>query len=278
VSFDVRGFLADLHGTIDTHPGVNHLFLARCATNPFSREDYKVFGLQHYPLVGLFTTYMEKLLIRGPDSNCKSWIAKVLVDEYGEGSDGDDHAVLYRGYLSSCGVTEGEEDRVPLNAHVVDFVRTHLRLVEEEPFLVGLGALGPGHEWSIPKMFAQVIEGLERAGFTEREISYFKLHVVQDEDHGLWLEEALAELIKTPADAELVRRGTLASLEARARFWDGVQSEVVSWRQPLTRKTPQELLRRRLSRPESRLAAMAQRLGPVPPVYRPQVRALAGLH
>lgn len=276
-TFDVRGFLAELHHTIDQHPGVNHMFLARCATSPFTREDYKVFGMQHYPLVGLFTTYMENLLIRGPDSNCKSWIAKVLVDEYGEGSDGDDHAVLYRRYLEACGVGLDEENQVALDRRVVDFVRTHLRLVQEEPFLVGLGALGPGHEWSIPKMFAPVIEGLERAGFEDAEIAYFRLHVIQDEDHGIWLEEALAELIRSQADADMVLRGTLASLEARALFWDGVQAQVVAWRQPLARSTMGERLRLRLGRPDSRLASLAQRLPQVPPAYRPQVRALAGL-
>ena len=32
-------------------PAVNHLFLNRLATSPFSRQDYRVFGENHYPLV-----------------------------------------------------------------------------------------------------------------------------------------------------------------------------------------------------------------------------------
>ena len=51
-----RTFLRDLRDEVETHPGVNHVFLARCATSPFTREDYRVMGLQHFPLVGLFTT------------------------------------------------------------------------------------------------------------------------------------------------------------------------------------------------------------------------------
>ena len=61
-------FLRQLRKDIAAHPGVSHVFLSRLATTPFTRQDYKVFGLHHYPLVGLFTTYMEHLLIRGPDS------------------------------------------------------------------------------------------------------------------------------------------------------------------------------------------------------------------
>ena len=43
MSFDARTFLADLKVEVAEHPGVNHTFLARVGTSPFTREDYKVF-------------------------------------------------------------------------------------------------------------------------------------------------------------------------------------------------------------------------------------------
>jgi pyrroloquinoline quinone (PQQ) biosynthesis protein C len=229
----VREFLAALRREIETHPGVNHLFLARCATAPFSREDYKVFGENHYPLVCVFTSYLERLLIRAPSSEAKLWLAKVLVDEYGEGSEGEDHATLYGHFLRAAG------SRIPDSPHEVkvpgpafEFISEHRRIVTEEPFLVGLGAVGPGHEWAIPKMFDAVIPGLRRAGFTKEEMLYFDLHVAQDVDHGAWLEEALAQFGQTEEARTQIRRGALLSLEARSRFWSGVQTAVVHWRQP----------------------------------------------
>ncbi len=83
MTFDARRFLKDLRNEVESHPAVNHTFLARVGTSPFTREDYRVFGLQHYPLVGMFTNYMERLLINAPDTTAKCWLAKVLVDEYG---------------------------------------------------------------------------------------------------------------------------------------------------------------------------------------------------
>ena len=213
-----RPFLAELRREIEAHPGVNHLFLARCATSPFSREDYKVFGENHSPLVCVFTNYLERLLIRAPSSEAKLWLAKVLVDEYGEGSRGEDHATLYGHFLRSCGSRVPNEQattKVPEPAY--EFVLEHRRIVTEEPFLVGLGAVGPGHEWAIPKMFASVIPGLQRAGFTPEEILYFTLHVAQDVDHGAWLEEALAQFGQTDEKQREIRRGAMLSLEARAR-------------------------------------------------------------
>ncbi|MFO0740965.1 MAG: iron-containing redox enzyme family protein [Labilithrix sp.] len=232
-SSTVREFLAKLRTEIETHPGVNHLFLARIATAPFSKEDHRVFGENHYSLVCVFTNYLERLLIRAPSSEAKLWLAKVLVDEYGEGSEGEDHATLYAHFLRACGSSVPDSagaTKVPPPA--LEFIREHRRIVTEEPFLVGLGAVGPGHEWAIPKMFDSVIPGLRRAGFTPEEMLYFDLHVAQDVDHGAWLEEALAQFGQTEQSRAQIRRGALLSLEARQRFWTGVQSAVVRWRQP----------------------------------------------
>lgn len=227
-----RAFLADLRREIERHAGVNHPLLARLRHVPFTRQDYRVFGLQHYSLVGTFTTYLEHLLVKAPSSQAKSWIAKVLVDEYGEGSEGKDHAELYREFLRSTGSPEGEEYETPLHRDVTGFVAEHLRICRDEPFLVGLGAVGPGHEWSIPRMFPPIIAGLGAAGFQPDEIRYFTLHVLQDEDHGSWLEEALATFAEAPEAQAQIRRGALLSLAARARFWSAVQDQIVRYRQP----------------------------------------------
>lgn len=245
---NAKEFLKTLRKEVESHPGVAHPFLSRAAQVPFTREDYRVIGLQHYPLVGRFTTYLEHLLLSAPDSDSKSWIAKVLVDEYGEGSEGKDHAELYREYLQSCGASNEEIFITPLHPAVTHFVKEHLRIVREEPFLVGLGALGPGHEWAIPKMFPMIVKGLRNAGFQEKEILYFALHMEQDIDHGLWLEEALERFAVQKTAQKEIRKGALLSLEARRQFWDGVQSKVVQWRQPLSfHLRPNSILRRRKS-------------------------------
>jgi pyrroloquinoline quinone (PQQ) biosynthesis protein C len=227
-----REFLRELRKEIEAHPAVNHLFLNRCATSPFSREDYRVFGENHFALVCVFTSYLERLLVRAETSDAKLWLAKVLVDEYGEGSEGEDHATLYARFLRACGSTMPDEKDGKVPAPALGFIREHRRIVEREPFLVGLGAVGPGHEWAIPKMFDAVIPGLRRAGFTGDEMMYFTLHVAQDVDHGAWLEEALVRFGSSDEARRLIRRGALLSLDARGRFWSGVQRAVVTWRQP----------------------------------------------
>ena len=229
---EAKQFLRHLRREIEAHPAVNHLFLNRLATSPFATHDYLVFARNHYPLVCVFTHYLERLRVRAPDSDAKLWLAKVLVDEYGEGSEGKDHSEMYARFLSAAGgdPEQVKAARLPPPAH--RFIAEHRRIVSEAPFLEGLGAVGPGHEWAIPKMFDAVIPGLRRAGFDEHEIAYFTLHVEQDDDHGSWLEEALERYATGDEARAQIRRGALASLAARYAVWEGVQREVVLFRQP----------------------------------------------
>ena len=225
-----REFLRSLREEIRCHPGVGHSLLGRMLTDPRTRHDFKILASQHYPLVANFTTYMELLLLRAPNSEAKRWLAKVLVDEYGERSHGDDHAAAYRTFMHAAGIAPGSEAHYPLHPEVVGFIREHYRICTQEPFLVGLGAVGPGHEWSIPIMFGHVTAGLGKAGFAAQEVLYWSMHLDQDADHGAWLEEALAGFCETAEARCQIRRGALLSLKAREQFWWGVLDKINSER------------------------------------------------
>ncbi len=223
---DARAFLASLRDEVEHHAGLGHSLLGRMEADPKARDDFRIFSGQHYPLVGTFTRYLELLLLTAPNSASKVWLAKVLVDEYGERSEGEDHAAHYRVFMRACGWRDDQLEGIALHPAVTAFVAEHLRICVSEPFLVGLGAVGPGHEWAIPIMFANILRGLRQAGFREDEIGYFTLHTAQDIDHGLWLEEALARFADTPQAQDEVRRGCLMSLCARENLWWGIADKI----------------------------------------------------
>jgi len=223
---DARAFLRDLHDEVANNAGLGHSLLGRMDVDPKTRDDFRIFSGQHYPLVGTFTRYLELLLLNAPSSAAKIWLAKVLVDEYGERSSGADHAAHYRVFMKACGWPDSDLDTVALHPAVTGFIAEHLQMCTEQPFLVGLGAVGPGHEWAIPTMFENILKGLRQAGFAESEIEYFTLHTLQDIDHAAWLEEALATFADTAEAQEQIRRGCLLSLAARERLWWGIADKV----------------------------------------------------
>jgi pyrroloquinoline quinone (PQQ) biosynthesis protein C len=226
MSVSAKAFLAALHEEVAHHAGIGHSLLGRMEIDPKQRDDFKIFSGQHYPLVGTFTRYLELLLLCAPSSEAKIWLAKVLVDEYGERSSGQDHAAHYRVFMHACGWRDEELTTIALHPAVTGFIVEHLRLCTESPFLVGLGAVGPGHEWAIPVMFENILRGLRQAGFGPTEIEYFTLHTLQDVDHAAWLEEALERFATTPEAQAQVRAGCLQSLAARERLWWGIADKI----------------------------------------------------
>ncbi|MCX4241423.1 B12-binding domain-containing radical SAM protein [Paraliomyxa miuraensis] len=228
---DPREFLARLRAFVRSHPAVNHPLLTRLVHVPFTREDHKILGLQHHAVVGLHTRCLEQLLPRACGSEARVWILEALLHEH-EGAGREVHVARHREYLLAAGASDAEALDTPLHAHVTAFVRAQLELCTNEPFLVGLGAVGPGHEWSVPPMFSFVVRGLSRVGFTSDELDYFHRCVRRPERQEAWLEHALVCCADGHEAQAQIYEGTAAALDAWARLWTGVQRKMVRWRQP----------------------------------------------
>lgn len=215
-------FLRELERQVAAHPAVSHPFLSRFAAASLSREQVLAFGLQHYQLVRVFTTYMTNLVAREP-----SWavpLEGVFRDEYGQHTIFRSHAHLYRDFLRSAGAADADWGRVEWAPETRAFIDAHLALTREGDPLEALGAIGPGHEFSIPLMFTPIVEGLERSGLlAEKDLEYFTAHIVEDEGHALAFNGLIEAGARSAGDLERVRRGTLRSLELRDRLWDGCE-------------------------------------------------------
>ena len=274
MTFDARAFLKNLRREVETHPAVN---------TPSWRESVPV----HFPAKitkcsGCSTTHWLECLPTTwndywstPQLDCKMLATKVLVDEYGEGSDGHDHAHMYRMYLTACGVQAEEKIACHcIQQWWISFAPTQKCAVDDPSWSVwahwGPDMNGPFHVCSFPSSKVN-----EERGSPKKKFLYFTLHCEQDEDHALWLEEALASMLETPEQAEQVREGTLISLEARRRFWEGVQSEVVAWRQPARPLDLPERARMWLSNHHKWLGRISPQWASRTAVYRPQAHALS---
>jgi pyrroloquinoline-quinone synthase len=221
------GLLDALEVEVRTHPALHHPFLCRFAQGTCQRLQLWAFGLQHYQLVRVFTSYLEALVKSIHQPQVRDWIHRILNDEYARPHTYDrSHPALYRRFLRALGLSEEDWERVEGLPETRAFVERHLELTVLRHPAVGLGAMGPGHEWAIPTMFAYLIDGLRKAGLGEQSLEYFTLHVAQDMEHGKLMRAALACYADTPENQARIREGALASLDARARFWEGLHRAI----------------------------------------------------
>jgi pyrroloquinoline-quinone synthase len=237
VATQASAFLEGLEQEILVHGAVRHLFLQRFGSEPLSLFQIRTFGLQHYQLVKVFTTYMTNLLPKIPDRDAAALFRHVFDDEFGAVSGRDasagqatmfrSHVHLYREFLAALGVQAEEWGRVRLLPETDAYVRAHLALTRDEDFRVGLGAVGPGHEFAIPTMFRSLVAGLRaNTSLTEEQIHYFTLHIEEDVEHAEVFNALIARHTETDEGRTLVRDGAMRSLKWRALFWDGLARAV----------------------------------------------------
>jgi pyrroloquinoline-quinone synthase len=222
-------FIRGLEEEIRRHDAVHSPFLKRFASEPLTLIQIQTFGLQHYQLVKIFVNYMTNLLPRIPDPEAAALFRVVFDDEFGQYTLFRSHPALYRNFLKSLGLDDGTWGRVPVLPEVSAFVEGHLRLTRDEDFLVGLGAVGPGHEFSIPTMFEYLVAGLKRnTQLTDEQIEYFTLHIIEDKEHAVVFNKLIVRHTEDAAAQARLRDGALRSLALRRAFWDGLQRAVFS--------------------------------------------------
>jgi len=205
------------------HPAVTHPFLRRFAAGGLARWQIWGYASQHYRLVSFFTTYLEAVAARTPDARVREWLREILEDEYVKPQGFErSHPALYRQFLRTIGFEEGAWDGVEWLPATRAFVHTHMDLTLRS-WLLGLGAVGPGHEWAIPLMFPSLVAGIERSlALDPTALEYFHLHINLDTEHGRVLEEIMLRWATTEEAQAEISQGARASLSARAAFWSGL--------------------------------------------------------
>ena len=121
------------------------------------------YASQHYRLVGSFTAYPKAIAGRTPNLEVRRLLRDILEDEYMRPQAFErSHPALSRRSMRAVGFAEGAWDRVPALPATRGFISMHLDMTFRS-WVEALGAVGPGHEWAIPRMFPYLVQGIERS-------------------------------------------------------------------------------------------------------------------
>jgi len=220
---DPQSFIKSLEEETLRHEAVQHPFLLRFAADALTPVQIQTFGLQHYQLVKVFVNYMANVLPKIPDKDAADLFRKVFDDEFGQYTIFRSHPALYRNFLKALGLKDEDWGRVPLLPETAQFIEGHMQLTRGSDFLYALGAVGPGHEFSIPTMFTYIVRGLTKnSSLSEDQTEYFRCHIEQDVEHAKIFNRLIARHVETADGQTRLREGTMRSLSLRKHFWDGL--------------------------------------------------------
>lgn len=102
-----------------------------------------------------------------------------------------------------------------LDATVIGWKETTVRkLISEDRWLEAISYLMLGIEANVPRTFTAMLPGLQRAGYSERELTVFTAHIVADIEHGDSAFNIVEKFSVTPLQQELALKAvTCGSLE-----------------------------------------------------------------
>ncbi len=224
---NAQTFIKSLEEEVSHHEAVHHPFLKRFATEKLTLKQIQIFGLQHYQLVKIFVNYMTNLLPKIPDKDAVALFRTVFDDEFGQHTIFRSHPALYRHFLKSLGLEDEAWGRVKPLPETSQYIEAHLQQTRDAAFLVGLGIVGPAHEFAIPSMFEYIISGIKaNTTLTDDDFEYFTMHIIEDKEHAVIFNKLIARHVETEAGQKQLREGAMLSLAYRKKFWEGLERAV----------------------------------------------------
>ena len=219
-----RALVGDaVKGSLESLDNVD--FLRRCRAGIATKTELTEFLVQHYFYSRHFTRYLCALIANLTNDADRVALTGNLWEEMGLGPQaGTPHSQIYREMLVELDIDPSRYRPSPKTLALVD---TMFRLTSDPESIVGLGAIWLGAEALVPRLYRQILAGLLGAGFPEKHLLFFQIHIDGDDEHAATMERIARRLINEDADRyhELVYAATLA-IERRRQFFLGLNVPV----------------------------------------------------
>ena len=206
------------------HPLWNHEFLVRCREGSLREEEVRVLAGQMYKFCKEFNRILVSAFQHCPDEHARMVIAESLFDEMGRGDPNQTHAELFRRFTRAIGITDEELEAMPIRLETQEMIDKYMKLPEEHGYLAGLGAISYGSEGIVSTLYAHLIGcAPEGASLSKDSLAFFELYSKLDCDHARALADVVARNVAGTTGTAQVMLAITDALDARQRFYDGIQ-------------------------------------------------------
>jgi pyrroloquinoline-quinone synthase len=200
------------------------------AVHPFSeawvagRLDRRLLGewtKQHYHYVSHFSEWLATVFGDCPEPEVRDFLLENIAEEEGVTGQGEyaavRHTELLLDFAAACGKSREEIVGAQQNGELLAGtlgLQAWCAVQAKKPFAEAIAGLVVGLESQVPRIYARTMPPLiEKYGFTEKEVTFFRLHIGADEEHGERGYEIVEKYAKTPEQRanclRLVREATL---------------------------------------------------------------------
>jgi pyrroloquinoline-quinone synthase len=191
---------------------------------------------QHYHYVSHFSEWLAIVYGNCPHQDVRAFLLENITEEEGIAGQGGYEAVrhteLLLDFAEACGKSRDEivdaQAKGELLAGTLG-LQSWCTVQAHKPFAEALAGLVVGLESQVPRIYAKTTPPLvEKYGFSEKDVTFFRLHIGADEEHG---ERGFEIVEKYAATAEqqanclrIVREATLM----RGLYLDGLYQKYLA--------------------------------------------------
>lgn len=222
-SFTSIKAISELHDKANSHRINNHPLLVHMENHGLNEVSAKIFLDNYYVNNRVFHLFVAQQSLMAP-MEMRVEMYKNLFDELGTGDRDMAHPLLFLRNFATIGFPENIK---PFSETLHLFNSKYYATTLSENYHFGMGGLG-FIEISMPKQMTMILNGFRKSPIPEKDLEFWRVHILIDKEHGkAWFEE-MHELIHTPEQAEICLNGGLRLIEARAKMYDGIWNHLLS--------------------------------------------------
>jgi pyrroloquinoline quinone (PQQ) biosynthesis protein C len=232
---DADAFVDSLVGELTRHPVNSNRFFQTFLSQRLTKSQLQEWLGQYHYFCKQFVKVLEGLLSRTPvdELEMRVQLVKTLHSELGNGRSEQAHIRLLERFAAAAGLNETDLQRISPLPEVAEYLAVLRRLFIEDDYLAALGA-ELAVEVTAAAEFRYFYPGLLRYDqFSAEDLVFFELHLEAEDDHGLWLADAVRKTAQSSADLNRVATGARTAVEAWQSFWEGVYRGVFSEHNPI---------------------------------------------
>lgn len=214
------------HHLAENHPLWKHPFLAKCRTGRLTLPEVRCLAVGMYQFSKEFNRILAGIMSCCSDESVQLIILENLYEEMGEGNPTRAHPALFRHFTRELGIDDTTLETLPASHETQALIETYLNLPHQYGYLAALGAVCFASEGIVNVLYGQLQKGIAGAGsFAPESLIFFDLHIDLDGDHAAKLEAVVEPRITTAEEAKRVQRAIGAAMNARVRFFDGIDRQ-----------------------------------------------------
>ena len=191
---------------------------------------------QHYHYVSHFPTWMSTMYSNAQPEDVRLHLLENIAEEDGLLDSGSfkavSHTELLLDFAGYCGVDRKEVLDAQINgellAETLGLQSWGFRQ-SQKPYLEAIAGLLVGLESQVPEIYAKTTPALlDKYGFTEEEVVFFKLHIEADKEHSGRGYELLDKYVGGDEEKEACLRSVREATLMRRLYLDGLYNKFLA--------------------------------------------------